>query len=60
MQYLKLNKYAKKNIKQGVHIIEPNKKELERQIKAGYHYIAFSMDTRMMWYSAKLLLKNDE
>ncbi len=47
----------KKNIKQGVHIIEPNKKELERQIKAGYHYIAFSMDTRMMWYSAKLPFK---
>lgn len=43
-----------KKIRKGIHIIEPDLDELQNAINNDFYYIGFSMDTRMLWYSAKL------
>jgi len=38
----------KMNIAGGIHIIEPDPKQLEQRIKEGYTFIAYSLDIRML------------
>ena len=32
----------------GIHVVEPNPKELQQRIDEGYRFIAYSLDTRML------------
>lgn len=43
-----------KGIPCGIHIVEPSKKELNKRIKEGFRFIAYSIDSVMLRISAKL------
>ena len=49
----------KYNIKRGIHVVEPSKKELIEKQSLGYDMIAFSVDIRMLDYAAKIPFKDE-
>ncbi len=50
-----INKTAKKmKITSGIHIIEPEPKELKKRIEEGYRFIAYSLDIRMLDVSCRM------
>ena len=49
----------KYNIKRGIHVVEPSKKELIEKQSLGYDMIAFSVDTRMLDYVARTPFKDE-
>lgn len=49
----------KNNIKRGIHIVEPSKKELIEKQSLGYDMIAFSVDIRMLDYIARIPFKDE-
>ena len=49
----------KYNIKRGIHVVEPSKKELIEKQSLGYDMIAFSVDIRMLDYVAKIPFKDE-
>ena len=51
------SKSKKHNIPLGIHIVEPDRKALSNTIKAGYSFIAFSMDTRFIINSINMNFK---
>ena len=45
----KITKLAKKyQVRKGIHIIEPNIKELKKYIKLDYDFIGYSLDIRFL------------
>ena len=56
----KIMRVAEKyNIKRGIHVVEPSKKELIEKQSLGYDMIAFSVDIRMLDYAAKIPFKDE-
>ena len=49
----------KYNIKRGIHVVEPSKKDLIEKQSLGYEMIAFSVDIRMLDYAAKIPFKDE-
>ena len=37
--------YQNKSIPSGIHIVQPNKKDLNKAIKNGFQFIAYSLDS---------------
>lgn len=51
------NKAAEYNIPQGIHIVEPNLDQLDKTIKEGYKFIAYSVDQRILDVASRQSLK---
>jgi 2-dehydro-3-deoxyglucarate aldolase len=46
------------NVAGGVHIIEPDPKQLKQRVSEGYKFIAYSLDIRMLDYSCRSALES--
>ena len=49
----------KYNIKRGIHVVEPSKKDLIEKQSLGYDMIAFSVDIRMLDYVARIPFRDE-
>ena len=49
----------KYNIKRGIHVVEPSKKDLIEKQSLGYDMIAFSVDIRMLDYIARIPFRDE-
>jgi 2-dehydro-3-deoxyglucarate aldolase len=55
----RIGKIAKDmNVAGGVHIIEPDPKQLKQRVSEGYKFIAYSLDIRMLDYSCRSALES--
>ena len=46
------------NVSAGVHIVEPDNKQLKKSIDEGYKFIGYSIDIRMLDHSCRSTLKS--
>ena len=51
------NECIKKNVRIGIHIVEPDIEQLREKIELNYYYLAYSLDTRILDSSCRKALK---